>query len=278
MYVFPEFPRSLQRDEFHFQRYIKFIDDRSRRIIPEGTYTEKHHKVPKSFEGSDQKENIIRLTAREHFIAHLLLWKAFGGKMTFAFHMMYSAKRYKGKLTSRQYGELKKAHSIEASKRTKGKKIVRSEEWLKNVTAANKRLAAERRSKGVVRRHTPEAKRKMSIAQKGKKMSEERKAHLSKINRGKKLSPKSIAKMKVTKAANKREVSLETRAKLAKANTGKKHSEETKQRLSKIVKNHLAENPRPKTEEAKRKQSESMKKRWAERKRLKELENAKETI
>jgi hypothetical protein len=38
-------------------------------------YTEKHHITPKSMGGSDDKENIAILTAREHFIAHWLLSK-----------------------------------------------------------------------------------------------------------------------------------------------------------------------------------------------------------
>ena len=35
-----------------------------------GIYYEKHHIVPKCMGGSDDTENLIILTAREHFIAH----------------------------------------------------------------------------------------------------------------------------------------------------------------------------------------------------------------
>lgn len=38
-------------------------------------YSERHHIIPKSFGGTDKKENIVRLTAREHFICHYLLCK-----------------------------------------------------------------------------------------------------------------------------------------------------------------------------------------------------------
>jgi hypothetical protein len=38
-------------------------------------YAEKHHVVPKSLGGSNKKENIVSLTAREHFICHWLLTK-----------------------------------------------------------------------------------------------------------------------------------------------------------------------------------------------------------
>lgn len=41
------------------------------------TYTEEHHIIPKSIGGSDEKMNLVLLTAKEHFIAHLLLVKIY---------------------------------------------------------------------------------------------------------------------------------------------------------------------------------------------------------
>lgn len=41
---------------------------------------EKHHIVPKSLGGNNKKSNLIYLTPREHFIAHLLLTKMYTGK------------------------------------------------------------------------------------------------------------------------------------------------------------------------------------------------------
>ena len=38
-------------------------------------YYEKHHIIPKSMEGSNDIENIVSLTAKEHIIAHHLLAK-----------------------------------------------------------------------------------------------------------------------------------------------------------------------------------------------------------
>ena len=39
------------------------------------TYTEKHHIIPRCLGGKNNKENLVRLTAREHFICHRLLVK-----------------------------------------------------------------------------------------------------------------------------------------------------------------------------------------------------------
>jgi len=44
-------------------------------------YTEKHHIIPKSFGGSNRKENLVKLTAREHFICHRLLIKMVTGPL-----------------------------------------------------------------------------------------------------------------------------------------------------------------------------------------------------
>lgn len=43
-------------------------------------YTEKHHIVPKSLGGSNANDNIAILSAREHFVCHLLLIKMTTGK------------------------------------------------------------------------------------------------------------------------------------------------------------------------------------------------------
>jgi hypothetical protein len=42
-----------------------------------GGYFELHHIVPKCMGGSDEKNNLVMFTGREHFIAHMLLWKAY---------------------------------------------------------------------------------------------------------------------------------------------------------------------------------------------------------
>lgn len=40
-------------------------------------YCERHHIVPQSNGGGNDKENLINLTAREHFFAHELLVKIY---------------------------------------------------------------------------------------------------------------------------------------------------------------------------------------------------------
>jgi len=73
--------------------YSKIIDNRKSNPITEG-YSEVHHILPRSLGGTDDPDNLVRLTAREHFIVHYLLAKMYPQetpewyKMIHAFSMM----------------------------------------------------------------------------------------------------------------------------------------------------------------------------------------------
>ena len=74
--------------------YNSIINNAKTRTIT--GYTEKHHIIPKSLGGSNEKTNVVKLTAREHFVCHLLLTKMTTGndryKMIFALHMLSNVK------------------------------------------------------------------------------------------------------------------------------------------------------------------------------------------
>jgi hypothetical protein len=79
------------------------------------TYTETHHIIPRCMGGSDDMDNLVNLTYREHFIAHWLLYRIHptNSKIAFAFTAMtmdkYGNKLVEGQWTpsSRQLEELK---------------------------------------------------------------------------------------------------------------------------------------------------------------------------
>jgi len=61
----------------NYSRIYEALIVRARaRVRPEG-YVERHHIVPRCMGGGDESANIIALTAREHFVAHLLLAKIY---------------------------------------------------------------------------------------------------------------------------------------------------------------------------------------------------------
>ena len=104
--------------------YQKIYDQlvQKNHIFSEGEYFEIHHKVPKSLGGSNDKNNLVNLTAREHYIAHLLLVKITEqsgdaqayGKMLYAFNCMKWG-RCKGersfKFNSRLYQSIKEQYA-----------------------------------------------------------------------------------------------------------------------------------------------------------------------
>lgn len=55
--------------------YYELIDKARNRKIDDLEYYESHHIIPKCMKGSNKPENLVNLTAREHFIAHWLLHK-----------------------------------------------------------------------------------------------------------------------------------------------------------------------------------------------------------
>lgn len=59
-----------------YERFIEYIKTQPKRDISV-TYTEVHHIQPRCLKGSDEPENLIELTLREHHLAHWLLWKAY---------------------------------------------------------------------------------------------------------------------------------------------------------------------------------------------------------
>lgn len=97
--------------------YLKLIRDRLS-SPPENTYSEKHHIFPKSIFGPNNV--IVSLTAREHFVAHKLLYKIcqfrYGNKHSNTFKMLraisYMSSREDIRCNSRMYAECRKAQSL----------------------------------------------------------------------------------------------------------------------------------------------------------------------
>ncbi len=93
----------------YLKRYILFI--RSCQGQNEG---EKHHICPKSLDLFPEYKSFIKhpwnkvlLTLRQHFVAHFMLAKAFGGKQELAFKLMCNRA---GRTTSRYYSHIRQKH------------------------------------------------------------------------------------------------------------------------------------------------------------------------
>jgi hypothetical protein len=190
--------------------YYAIIDkalSEKRKKFRSDIHYDRHHIVPTSLGGSNDISNKVWLTPKEHFICHTLLVKCTTGKdkmrMACAWHRMATAKRY----TSKQYEVLRKQHALIMSGENNpffGKS--HSEETKEKIRKANTgksynvgayRSPEQRAkiSKSLKGRKRPD----LSIAFKGKKLSDKTKRKIGDARKGKKFAPE--VKEKIRQAA-----------------------------------------------------------------------------
>lgn len=139
----------------------------------EDLYTERHHIVPSCMGGSNSKENLVRLTGREHFIAHWLLVKVYpeNDKLKTALFLMCHFKKYKGMKVGSKLFEKLRANDAKQKRR-----VNLTEEKLRQV------IELGRSMKG--RKFSEISKQKMSESSKRENLSREtlRKMSINKSN------------------------------------------------------------------------------------------------
>ena len=134
--------------------YVKIynqIVERAKNRVLEG-YKEKHHIIPKCLGGSNDKDNLVELTAREHFLCHMLLCEIYPNNKNLWYALFLMAinknkKEYqKYKVSSREYERIKFEWNKHSKKRKKpegfGNKI-KSEERNKKIGLANSKPKPE---------------------------------------------------------------------------------------------------------------------------------------
>jgi hypothetical protein len=138
-------------------------------------YFEAHHIIPHSLGGTKEKENIVLLTAREHFICHILLTKMTSGKdrmrMIYAVYRLCTPKsvNHAERYSSKTYEIFRKTFA----KNISGTNSVHYGTTKTEVTKA--RIRETRKAKGYNtpekngmygKSHTTDAKQKMSETKK----------------------------------------------------------------------------------------------------------------
>lgn len=192
----------------HYEKLIEKAIASNR--IKGDTYYEKHHILPKCLGGSNKKDNLVLLTAKEHFIAHLLLIEMYEGinkaKLSFALFQMCRKNKVHGRIVSSKQFE-------------KAKQIMS-----RNCSGENSTFYG--------RKHTNEVKESLR-----KRMIENNPSKNGVWNKGKKI--KSLTdehKLKTSRALMGHVQTLETRKKISESHKGKSKSNEHKLKLSKTLK------------------------------------------
>jgi len=184
--------------------YYNIVTRAKSRVLLQEHYVEKHHIIPKSLGGDHNSSKLVKLTAREHLICHLLLIRMTTGndkhKMIYAaWRMMFASKKHnRVKPTARIYESIRIEMAKIASVRGKGRR--HSEESKKKIS--NSKL-------GKSRNITPEWRARIAASQTGIKKvpcSEQTKKKISEALTGVKREP----------------MSAESKAKLSASKIGKK--------------------------------------------------------
>ena len=198
-------------------------------------YYENHHIIPKCINGSNDKDNLVLLTPREHFICHMLLTYIYSDNRGIRLALrrfQYSTKFNLYKISSRTYARIK---------------ILISEIPVSEKSKAKMKKSHENIQKGkdhpmFGRHHSDKSKIIMREKKLGKKLSNEHKKRLSEShkgrispNKGKKLSTQ--WKQKIGNSVRGHICSQVKKDKISKANKGKKRTEKQRKQLSERNKN-----------------------------------------
>lgn len=167
--------------EITYKEFIQNILDTRGRFACDKEYHERHHIIPKCMDGTDGKDNLIDLFAREHFEAHrlLALENPNNNKLVYAWWAMAHLKdknQDRVELLAEEYEEAKKAYSKMCSEKYAGEN-----------------------NPNYGRRHTEEERQKISQSRLGKYTGEDNpfygKKHTEETR--KKMSENSTTKKKV---------------------------------------------------------------------------------
>jgi len=170
------------------ERYNSIVHKAKNRKLVEGVYYEKHHILPKSMGGKNNKCNLVNLTPKEHYVVHHLLTKMCEGdnsrKMNYAFWKLNI--RYKDEkrtnINFSTFEKIREKQKENMSKTMTGRFV--SEKARESVRNSNRLRVGDKHPLFGKKRpnHVIEASRKANLGNKyclGRKVSEETRKKMS---------------------------------------------------------------------------------------------------
>lgn len=149
----------------HYERLI----ERARNRVLSG-YVETHHVVPRCIGGTNERSNLVQLTAEEHFVAHQLLHKMHPNVSGLAFAMVSMTGNPYGHRSNKTYGWIKRKVAIAQS--GVGKK-----RWENPEFREKQRISQEKA------RERPGYREQFSILHKGRVKSAQERANIAEAGR-----------------------------------------------------------------------------------------------
>ena len=233
--------------KLHDRRKLKRND-------PNFIYYENHHIIPVCLDGTDNKENKVLLTAREHFVAHKLLIEIYPNNKKLLYTIFYMSHRTEKvnkrlyRVSSREYERyklevseilknriVKESTKLKLSNSAKGRKLseetkLKIRQNLKKRPPVSQETREKLRITSSNKHHTEEAKERIRQAQKRIKPED-------RFNYGKHLSEETKEKIKQGNLGQKR--TQETIENIRKVNIGRKLSPITIEKMSYFQKNRV---------------------------------------
>jgi len=173
-----------------YARWYHALVDKRRSEMFSG-YGEWHHVIPKSLGGPNTKANLVRLTAREHFVAHMLLTRMTEGanrrKMLYALKRTVSSKTHVP--NSRVFKRVREAYAVAVSATLTGRTL--TDEHRANISRAQEGVPKTEAFKQQMSDRLNDAERdaprraKIKAALTGGKRSEETKRKIAETRRRK---------------------------------------------------------------------------------------------
>lgn len=279
----------------HYAAHYSRLIERARSRVLDG-YKERHHIIPKCMGGGNGPENLVDLTAEEHYVAHQLLVQMYPdsrGLLSAAFLMSarcgnnktygWLRRRHSTLMLGRvawnkgilgSGGMTGKKHSTETIEKMRAARAlyVMSDETIKKMSAALKGRASPMLGK----KHSEATKKKISVANLGRKCPEHVRAAVSKASVGNqnalgyRHSAETLARMSASKKGKPK--SAEWRAAMSLrmmgntyglGNTNSKGKQRSEQTKAKMSASHTGKKRPPFTEEHRARIGASTKRKWA---------------
>lgn len=154
--------------------YTALVSHRKTNILlkSKDLYTENHHIIPRCLGGSNKIENLVRLTGREHYIAHRFLSKIYPNNIRLTMAALFMSRRRNNYISSKEYHKLRCAHAKFVSDTMTGKVVSEETRRKASIAKIGKMIGEDNPFYG--RTHTEEVKAIISSKNKGRESPNEK--------------------------------------------------------------------------------------------------------